>query len=90
MMERLGELESLIADENGYEAEIEAAEILRGIGIPDEKHSDLMATLPNDYKFRVLLAQALFGGSDALAAGRADQLHGPGNDPLAGRVFAGL
>jgi ATPase subunit of ABC transporter with duplicated ATPase domains len=66
MMERLGELESLIADENGYEAEIEAAEILRGIGIPDEKHADLMATLPNDYKFRVLLAQALFGGSEAL------------------------
>ena len=66
MMERLGELESLIADENGYEAEIEAATILRGIGIPDEQHSDLMASLPNDYKFRVLLAQALFGGSEAL------------------------
>jgi ATPase subunit of ABC transporter with duplicated ATPase domains len=66
MMERLGELESTIADENGYQAEIEAAEILRGIGIPDDKHADLMATLPNDYKFRVLLAQALFGGSDAL------------------------
>ncbi len=66
MMNRLGDLESLIADENGYEAEIETAEILRGIGIPDEKHTDLMATLPNDFKFRVLLAQALFGGSDAL------------------------
>ncbi len=66
MMERLGSLESLIADENGYEAEIEAAAILRGIGIPDSQHTDLMATLPNDYKFRVLLAQTLFGGSDAL------------------------
>ena len=66
MMERLGNLESSIADENGYEAEIEAAEILRGIGIPDDKHQDLMAALPNDFKFRVLLAQALFGGSDAL------------------------
>ena len=66
MMERLGVLESTIADENGYEAEIEAAEILRGIGIPDDKHQDLMASLPNDYKFRVLLAQALFGGGEAL------------------------
>ena len=66
MMERLGDLETKIADDNGYEAEMEAAEMLRGIGIPDEKHSDLMASLPNDYKFRVLLAQALFGGSDAL------------------------
>ena len=65
-MERLGDLETTIADENGYMAEIEAAEILRGIGIPDEHHTDLMATLPNDFKFRVLLAQALFGGSEAL------------------------
>ncbi len=65
-MERLGDLETVIADENGYMAEIEAAEILRGIGIPDERHADKMATLPNDFKFRVLLAQALFGGSEAL------------------------
>jgi ATPase subunit of ABC transporter with duplicated ATPase domains len=64
-MERLGELESTIADENGYMAEIEAAEILRGIGLPDERHYDLMNTLPTDMKFRVLLAQALFGEPDA-------------------------
>ena len=65
-MERLGDLETTIADENGYMAEIEAAEILRGIGIPDANHTDLMKTLSNDFKFRVLLAQALFGGSEAL------------------------
>ena len=65
-MERLGDLESVVADENGYMAEIEAAEILRGIGIPDENHSDLMSTLPSDYKFRVLLAQAVYGGPEAL------------------------
>ena len=65
-MERLGDLETTIADENGYMAEIEAAEILRGIGIPDAAHTDKMATLSNDFKFRVLLAQALFGGSEAL------------------------
>lgn len=66
MMERMGELESVVADENGYMAEIEAAEILRGIGIPDEKHTELMSTLPTDYKFRVLLAQAMFGDPGAL------------------------
>ncbi len=66
MMERMGELESTVADENGYTAEIDAAEILRGIGIPDEKHSDLMSSLPTDYKFRVLLAQAVFGDPQAL------------------------
>ncbi|HEY9680684.1 MAG TPA: ATP-binding cassette domain-containing protein [Drouetiella sp.] len=65
-MTRLGELESVIADENGYTAEFEAAEILRGIGIPDEQHENLMSTLPTDYKFRVLLAQALFGEPEAL------------------------
>ncbi len=66
MMDRLGELETVIADENGYEAEIDAAEILRGIGIANERHMDLMSTLATDYKFRVLLAQALFGGPQAL------------------------
>lgn len=59
-------LESIIADEDGYTAEFKAAEILRGIGIADEQHTDLMSTLPGDYKFRVLLAQALFGGPQAL------------------------
>lgn len=66
VMERLGEIESFISDENGYMAEIEAAEILRGIGIPDSQHTDLMKTLRTDMKFRVLLAQALYGGPDAL------------------------
>lgn len=65
-MMRLGELESIIADENGYTAEFEAAGILRGIGIPDDQHENKMSTLATDYKFRVLLAQALFGGPQGL------------------------
>lgn len=65
-MNRLGELESIIADENGYMAEFEAAEILRGIDIPEDDHENLMSTLATDFKFRVLLAQALFGGAEAL------------------------
>jgi ATPase subunit of ABC transporter with duplicated ATPase domains len=63
---RLCDLESIIADEDGYSAEFKSAEILRGIGIPDEQHTNLMSTLPGDFKFRVLLAQALFGGPQAL------------------------
>ncbi len=66
VMERLGDLESIVADENGYMAEIEAAEILRGIGLPDDRHQDLMSSLATDFKFRVLLAQALFGNPQAL------------------------
>jgi ATPase subunit of ABC transporter with duplicated ATPase domains len=64
--QRLCDLESIIADEDGYMAEFKAAEILRGIGIPDEQHENLMSTLPIDFKFRVLLAQALFGDPQAL------------------------
>jgi ATPase subunit of ABC transporter with duplicated ATPase domains len=63
---RLGELEGVIADENGYVAEQQAAELLEGIGIPEAQHANLMKTLPTDLKFRVLLAQALFGDPEAL------------------------
>jgi ATPase subunit of ABC transporter with duplicated ATPase domains len=65
-LERLGDLENTIADENGYMAELDAADILRGIGLPDERHEDLMSTLATDMKFRVLLAQAVFGEPEAL------------------------
>ncbi len=65
-MRTMCDLETIIADENGYTAEFEAGEILRGIGIPDDQHEELMNTLPIDYKFRVLLAQALFGEPQAL------------------------
>lgn len=63
---RLTELETVIAEENGYMAEYEAGEILTGIGIGEERHGDLMSTLQSDFKFRVLLAQALFGEPEAL------------------------
>jgi len=65
-LHRLGDLESIIADENGYNAEFEAGQILRGIGIEDDQHENMMSTLATDFKFRVLLAQALFAGPEAL------------------------
>jgi ATPase subunit of ABC transporter with duplicated ATPase domains len=63
---RLGELEGTIAEENGYSAESEAAELLVGLGILAEKHTDAMGTLAAGYKLRVLLAQVLFGHPDVL------------------------
>ena len=63
---RLTDLETIIADENGYMAEYHAGEILSGIGIKESEHYELMSTLQTDYKFRVLLAQAIFGEPDAL------------------------
>jgi ATPase subunit of ABC transporter with duplicated ATPase domains len=65
-MDRLAELEETISNENGYMAEVEAAELLRGIGLPDARHEDLMRSLATDFKFRVLLAQAMFGHPQAL------------------------
>ena len=64
--ERLGELESTIAEENGYTAEADAGELLSGLGIPESEHEKVMSELPGGQKLRVLLAQALFGEPDAL------------------------
>jgi ATPase subunit of ABC transporter with duplicated ATPase domains len=63
---RLGELESHIAEENGYSAEADAGELLSGLGIPESDHEKVMGELPGGRKLRVLLAQALFGTPDAL------------------------
>ncbi len=63
---RLGELEGIIAEEDGYAAESEAAQLLEGLGIPEARHTDTLSTLVGGYKVRVLLAQALFGKPDAL------------------------
>lgn len=63
---RLGELEGVIAEEDGYSAEAEATELLDGLGIPEEVHAETMSTLTGGNKVRVLLAQALFGKPDAL------------------------
>ncbi len=63
---RLGELEGTIAEENGYMAESEAAELLVGLGIPAEKHESKMNSLAGGYKLRVLIAQVLFGKPDVL------------------------
>ena len=63
---RLGELEGVIAEENGYVAESEAAELLVGLGIPQDRHADRMSTLAGGYKLRVLIAQVLFGRPDVL------------------------
>src|SRR5262245_26739832 len=62
---RLGELEGVIAEENGYMAESEAAELLVGLGITGDKHESKMNSLAGGYKLRVLIAQMLYGKPDA-------------------------
>lgn len=63
---RLGELEEVIAEEDGYTAEAEAEELLTGMGLGEELHHKKMSQVPTDRQFRVLLCQALFGHPQAL------------------------
>ena len=63
---RLGELEGIVGEEDGYSAESDAAILLQGLDIPDHLHERTMAELQGGQKVRVLLAQALFGHPKAL------------------------
>jgi ATPase subunit of ABC transporter with duplicated ATPase domains len=63
---RLGELEGIVGEEDGYSAESDAAILLQGLDIPDSLHHRTMAELQGGQKVRVLLAQALFGHPEAL------------------------
>src|SRR5467141_4660792 len=63
---RLGELEGIVGEEDGYTAESDAAILLQGLDIPDEAHARKMGELQGGQKVRVLLAQALFGHPQAL------------------------
>jgi ATPase subunit of ABC transporter with duplicated ATPase domains len=63
---RLGELEGLVGEEDGYEAEANAAILLDGLDIREALHDRKMSELQGGQKVRVLLAQALFGNPQAL------------------------
>jgi len=61
---RFGELEMIIADNDGYTAEAEASALLSGLGILD--YEKPLKSLSGGYKLRVLLAQCLFSRPDFL------------------------
>ena len=63
---RLGELEGIIGEHDGYSAESDAAILLDGLDIPEHLHERRMSELQGGQKVRVLLAQALFGHPEAL------------------------
>lgn len=64
--ERAGELESLFAEMDGWNAESNAASLLSNLGIGEEFHYKFVKELDGNQKVRVLLAQALFGDPDIL------------------------
>ncbi len=63
---RLGELEGVVGEEDGYSAESDAAVLLDGLGVEEKLHERKMSELQGGQKVRVLLAQALFGNPAAL------------------------
>src|SRR5678815_3655626 len=63
---RLADLETVIAEEDGYTAESDAAALLSGLGVPEGDHTRLMREIAGGLKPRVRLAQALFGKPQAL------------------------
>lgn len=63
---RASELEEKFAEMDGWNAESDAAAMLSGLGIKEDKHFVLMNELSGKEKVRVLLTQALFGNPDVL------------------------
>ncbi|WP_302064092.1 ABC-F family ATP-binding cassette domain-containing protein, partial [uncultured Duncaniella sp.] len=63
---RASELEERFAELEGWNAESEAAALLSGLGIKEDKHYTLMRDMSGNEKVRVLLAKALFGNPDNL------------------------
>ena len=63
---RAAELEEKFAELEGWNAESDAAILLGGLGIKEDKHQMLMGDLSGKEKVRVMLAQALFGNPDNL------------------------
>jgi ATPase subunit of ABC transporter with duplicated ATPase domains len=64
---RLADLEVICVEEDPtYEYDVNITKVLENVGIPAEKHHDLMSSLDSADKFKVLLAQVLFPKPDVL------------------------
>ena len=83
---KLGELEGIVGEEDGYTAESDAAILLQGLDIPDELHE------PQDGRVAGRTESARAAGAGAVrasagaAARRAYEPPGLGLDPLAAGI----
>ena len=63
---KVSDLEEQFAELDGWNAESDAAMLLSGLGVKEDKHYVLMGELSGKEKVRVMLAQALYGNPDNL------------------------
>ncbi len=63
---KVSDLEEKFAELGGWNAESDAAMLLSGLGVKEDKHYVLMGELSGKEKVRVMLAQALYGSPDNL------------------------
>ena len=63
---KVSELEEKFAELDGWNAESDAAMLISGLGVKEDKHYVLMGELSGKEKVRVMLAQALYGNPDNL------------------------
>ncbi|MGI9594366.1 MAG: ABC-F family ATP-binding cassette domain-containing protein [Patiriisocius sp.] len=64
--EKIGELQVIFEEMDGWNADSNAAALLSNLGIDECLHHNLMGDIDGKQKVRVLLAQALFGSPDVL------------------------
>jgi len=64
--EKIGELQVIFEEMDGWNADSNAAALLSNLGIDESLHYTAMADIDGKQKVRVLLAQALFGNPDVL------------------------
>ncbi|MGK0414819.1 MAG: ATPase subunit of ABC transporter with duplicated ATPase domains, partial [Polaribacter sp.] len=64
--EKIGELQIVFEEMDGWNADSNAAAMLSNLGIKEDFHYTLMKDLDGKQKVRVLIAQALFGNPDVL------------------------
>jgi ATPase subunit of ABC transporter with duplicated ATPase domains len=64
--EKIGELQIIFEEMNGWNADSDAAAMLSNLGISENLHYTLLKDLDGKQKVRVLIAQALFGNPDVL------------------------
>ncbi len=63
---RASELEGEFAELNGWEAESDASKLVQGLGLSEESLYEMMGSLSEAEKIKVLLARALFGNPDII------------------------